>query len=264
MSPVTKLIPRISAATLLAAGLLLPAAASARPDLGAATAAFRAGNAAYDQNHFEEAAAAYQKAVNAGADDARLFYNQGNALFRLGRMGGAILAYERARKLAPADPDIDYNLRFARTRIVDKVETPADNALTRVLWNLHAGYSLRAGVWIAFALFAAGCLALALGFLLRARARLAAFSAGLLALCGLAVFSPSLGFRIHRQETVGRAVVLEPVAELYSGPGESHELLFKAHEGTTFDVVEKRGDWLSVKLPDGRGGFVLARKTGGV
>jgi len=92
----------------------------------------------------------------------------------------------------------------------------------------------------------------------------AAAAAGLLAFCALAAFAPSLWLRIRRQEAVGRAVVLEPAAELYSGPGENHEILFRAHEGTAFDVVERRGEWLSVKLPDGRGGFVLARKTGGV
>jgi hypothetical protein len=35
-----------------------------------------------------------------GAADALLHYNHGNALFRLGRLGPAILEYERARKLA--------------------------------------------------------------------------------------------------------------------------------------------------------------------
>ena len=70
--------------------------------------------------------------------------------------------------------------------------------------------------------------------------------------------------RIRQQETIGRAVVLEPVAELYSGPGEKHELLFRAHEGTVFDIVERRGEWLSVKLPDGKGGFIRAQKTGEV
>jgi tetratricopeptide (TPR) repeat protein len=248
-------------------GLLLlfcAGVAGAKPDLPAATAAFRAGNAAYEQGRYEEAAAAYAKAEAAGAADARLYYNQGNALFRLNRLGGAILAYERARKLAPADPDIEFNLRFARSRIVDKTPEPALNAFSQALWNLHAGYSLRSGVWAAFALFALGFAALAGGLFAGSAGRIAAFGISLLAFCALLAFSPSLWLRVRHQETAGRAVVLEPVAELYSGPGEKYELLFRAHEGTAFDIVERRGEWLSVKLPDGKGGFIRARKTGEV
>lgn len=249
---------------LVALGTLCAGIAWAKPGLSAATAAFRAGNAAYEQGRYEEAAAAYETARAAGAADARLYYNQGNALFRLNRLGGAILAYERARKLAPADPDIEFNLRFARSRIVDKPVEPASNAFTQAVWNLHAGYSLRAGIWAAFGLFALGFAALAWGLFAGAAGRVAAVALSVLAFCGLLAFSPSLWLRVRDQETARRAVVLEPVAELYSGPGEKYELLFRAHEGTVFDIVERRGEWLSVKLPDGKGGFIRARKTGEV
>jgi tetratricopeptide (TPR) repeat protein len=259
-----KSLMNLSAVILLTLVSLGAAKNSPTADLPGATAAFRAGNAAYEQGRYDEAAVEYRKAVDLGASDARLYYNQGNALFRLNRLGEAVLAYERARKLAPSDADIDFNLRFAQSRIVDKVTAPTTNALTRVLWDLHAGYSLRAGLWSAFALFALAFAAIAVGLFLTAWGRIAALGISALAFCGLLAFSPSLWLRIHRQETTGRAVVLEPVAELYSGPGEKHELLFRAHEGTVFEIVERRGEWLSVKLPDGKGGFILARKTGEV
>ena len=244
---------------LLFAGLV-----AGKQDLPAATNAFRTGNAAYEQGHYEEAATAYKAAIDAGASDARLYYNQGNTLFRLNKLGEAILAYERARKLAPADADIAFNLRFAQSRIVDKISEPPRNAFTQALWDLHAGYSLRAGVWAAFTLLALGFGVIVFGLFLNPLGRIATTVFALLAFCGLLAFSPSLWIRIQHQETRGRAVVLEPVAELYSGPGEKHELLFRAHEGTTFDIVERRGEWLSVKLPDGKGGFIRAAKTGEV
>ena len=162
--------------------------AFATPDLPAATADFRAGNAAYEQDLYDEAAAAYHKAIEAGASDARLYYNQGNALFRLNRLGESILAYERARKLAPADADIAFNLRFAQSRIVDKIAEPPANALTRALWSLHAGYSLRAGLWAAFALFTLGFAAIAVGLFLGPVGRIALTLVSLLAFCGLLAF----------------------------------------------------------------------------
>jgi N-acetylmuramoyl-L-alanine amidase len=64
---------------------------------------------------------------------------------------------------------------------------------------------------------------------------------------------------LFRHETTARAVVLAPSVDLRSGPGDGYELLFQAHEGTTFTLVDRHGEWFSVKLPDGRGGYV--RKT---
>jgi hypothetical protein len=44
-------------------------------------------------------------------------YNQGNAYARAGKPGMAVLNYERARLLAPDDPDIEANLRYVRTSL---------------------------------------------------------------------------------------------------------------------------------------------------
>ena len=56
--------------------------------------------------------------------DPRVEYNLGNAEFRLGHLGEAILHYERARRMDPTDPDIEANLRFAQSRRFDRVENP--------------------------------------------------------------------------------------------------------------------------------------------
>jgi hypothetical protein len=42
---------------------------------------------------------------------ASALYNKANALARTGNVGPAILSYERARLLAPSDPDIADNLK---------------------------------------------------------------------------------------------------------------------------------------------------------
>lgn len=249
---------------LLLAILAAFAGRAAARDLDAATAAFREGNAAYERGDFAAAAEAYRRAAGLGASDARLEYNLGNALFREGKLGEAILHYERARKLAPTDPDVLYNLDFARARTVDKALEPPADPVTRVLWRVHASYSPRAGTWAALLLWIAGFLALGLSFFLSGAPRLAARVVGAAAFVLLLAFSPSLVYKIHRHENAARVVVLESSAALRSGPGENYELLFEAHEGTTFLIVGRHGDWLSVKLPDGRGGYVRKRAVGEV
>ncbi len=53
---------------------------------------------------------------------AALFYNLGNAYYKQGDHGRAILNYRRAQQLAPRDPDIEANLALARAQAVDQFE----------------------------------------------------------------------------------------------------------------------------------------------
>src|SRR5882724_4891553 len=74
----------------------------------------KAANQLYDSGKFAEAAAAYEKIE---PKTAYVYYNLGNAWFRQGKLGLAILNYERARRLTPRDPDILANLKFAEQRL---------------------------------------------------------------------------------------------------------------------------------------------------
>jgi tetratricopeptide (TPR) repeat protein len=242
-------------------------AATAHADLDAATASFRAGNAAYEGGDFSAAAEDYARAETLGARDARLYFNHGNALFRAGRLGPAILYYEKARKLDPADEDILHNLNFARARGVDKVTEPPANALTQLAWRAHSSYAPGTGAWIALGLFAAGFCALTAALFARGAARVAAWAAAALAFAALLLLTPSLAYKLTRHARAVHAVALQPVVPVHSGPGDAYELLFRAHEGAVFSIVSRegpRGEWLAVKLPDGRGGFVKAAAVGEV
>src|SRR5206468_976205 len=75
---------------------------------------FRA-NALYGEERHPEAAAEYEKILAAGYESGNLYFNLGNAWFRAGDTGRAILEYERARRLLPRDPDTRANLGYARS-----------------------------------------------------------------------------------------------------------------------------------------------------
>ena len=73
-----------------------------------------AANRAYTYGSYDESAQLFQKIITARGYSAPLCFDLANAEARAGRMGAAILNYERARYLAPTDRDIDHNLQFAR------------------------------------------------------------------------------------------------------------------------------------------------------
>ena len=77
----------------------------------------------------------------------------------------------------------------------------------------------------------------------------AAFAAG--------ITCASTGLGADRVEAFARVVVSE--AELRSGPGISHRVIYRAERGETFLVETREGSgfWLQVLLPDGRIAYVL-------
>src|SRR6478735_9024230 len=82
--------------------------------LGADESAFATANKAYSENRFQDAADGYQNLLRSGHWNANLFYDLGNARYRLGDFGQAILNYERALAVEPRHPEADANLRLAR------------------------------------------------------------------------------------------------------------------------------------------------------
>lgn len=99
-------------------GALAPVLADGRGDFGRANALFEAGD-------FAQAATAYEKILVEHGSRASAYYNLGNSHLRMGNYGSAILAYERAKLLAPHDPDLRSNLALARKNAAAFEEEPA-------------------------------------------------------------------------------------------------------------------------------------------
>src|ERR1700704_2657314 len=86
----------------------------AAPVFAADEATFAKANQDYAEARFQEAAEGYESLVQSGRWNATVFYDLGNAYYRLGSFGKAILNYERALALDPRHPEAEANLRLAR------------------------------------------------------------------------------------------------------------------------------------------------------
>jgi hypothetical protein len=73
-----------------------------------------AANLAYTHGSYDESARLFQQIVDTRGYSASLCFDLANAEAKAGHTGTALLNYERARYLAPADADIDHNLQHAR------------------------------------------------------------------------------------------------------------------------------------------------------
>jgi tetratricopeptide (TPR) repeat protein len=212
--------------------------------------AYNEGNRLYAQKDYAGAVRAYEEALKSG-HDPRTHYNLGNALFRTGRIGEAIVHYRRAYYLAPRDHDVETNLAFARAYRVDKStggSSPLAVAAERALrWLSRREATVLAGV-----LFSLAGLALSAWVVWRGRPLAAV--AGVLALLGLYGF---LAQQLWAAEVASRpAVVVVAEVSAASGPGEEFKQVLLLHDGTEVKIREVRGEWLLVQLPGGSGGWL--------
>ena len=229
-------------------------------DAGAQSASvglFNEANDRYRGGDFEGARRAYLQVVDSGVQDARLFYNLGNANFKSGRLGEAILWYERANHLSPRDEDIVANLRFAHQVKKDR-DAPADgNAVSLFLTDAFF-YPTLSELSFLLALGWIGLFGL-LGWRVWFH-RTQALWLGALSVCALLTVGGGvwLSFRVYHQASEVSAIALAEVVTARSGPDVNQTEVFIMHEGTKVRIVRREGDWILVRLQNGLGGWVGA------
>src|SRR5262245_15874464 len=90
-------------------------------DLWPQDSRFDEGNRLYQAGNYSESLKRYEEIVADGYEAPALYYNIGNAQFKLGHLGQAIVSYERALRLAPRDADVRANLDLARSMTADEI-----------------------------------------------------------------------------------------------------------------------------------------------
>lgn len=253
-----------ASAVALAATTPLLAWPAVVPTAGALVAAqqelVEEGNRRYEQGDFAGAASAYEAVLAAGYESATLRYNLGNARFKAGELGRAILEWERARALAPRDADVLANLELARSLTVDAIEPlPRFWLFEAVSWwvNLVPRTPLVVLVSLVWLLTGAGLVARILARPERARrwgTRVTVVGATLVVVFGTNLAVRELG--IGRPE---RGVVLADRVAVSSAPSDDDDLvLFEIHEGTRVRIDRRAGEWAEIVLDDGKVGWVPA------
>ena len=219
---------------------------------------FERGEELYREGQYLEAVEQYEALRSQGVVDGALCYNLGNAYFKSGQLGLAILNYERALKQMPGDQDTRANLEFANELIVDVVQRPPMPSY--VAWVVDLYHSLDPSflavlLSLSFMVGGAAVSILLLGawpqFRTPAIYALATVAAvGLLSATVLIAKVQSSG---EREE----AIVIAQVLDVRSGPGDTNPQLAEIHEGLKLTVLAEREGWLQVRLPNGLSGWVL-------
>lgn len=252
----------VVAAAVLATAAFAPSALAPTPvtpaPLNAQDALFNEGNRLYQEGDFGGAAASYEAVLAGGFESAEVYYNLGNAHFRLGSVGLAVLNYERAARLNPRGEDIQANLDLVGQMLQDRIEPlPRFWVLSVIDWWMTLIPRGRLGPLVALCYLALG-VATVLLVLGRPRGWRAALRRAVYASLAATVL---LGGTLLARETgLGQpegAVVMASEARVLSAPSEEGGLtVFTVHEGTRVRIDRRAEDWAEIVLADGKVGWL--------
>lgn len=193
--------------------------------------------------HAQSSAAAAREPAGFSATS---LYNLGNAYARSGQTALAVLEYERARVLAPRDPDLEANL--AHVRETAGIAPRSDGWLER--YGRFANPNLM--YWIGIAGLALGGICL---MRLRRRAARGTLLAG--TACGIAMLGSSLLNAAATFPVLSDAVALRPAIAGVS-PVSGADTLFAIPAADTVRVLDHHAGYELVRDSKGREGWVGA------
>jgi tetratricopeptide (TPR) repeat protein len=208
-------------------------------------------NEAYKEGRFNDAVSGYNRLLQGGLKNGHLYFNLGNAYFRLNQLGQAILNFERARLLMPRDADLRFNLGHARDQATDAI--PESEGFLNLVFFWLDSLNLAELFWA----FAVANLILWATLLIRLFNRSEwTFYTALITLVFWIVLGTSSGMKWYQTTKDDRAVILPKEVPVLAGPETGDTLLFKLHEGTIVRHERSEDGWSLIRLADKKRGWV--------
>jgi len=221
------------------------------------------GNKLYQEGKYEDAIDSYQQIISQGFESSSLYYNLGNAHFRTGKLGSAILFYEKGLKLAPGDEDISYNLRIANARTIDQI-TQLPKIFIIEWWEILIT-SLSLSLWavITLVIYLVFLTSIGLYFLSRRISiQKISFLVSSIFLALLIISSVILFSRYNYEATTNYGILLETSYSVKTSPDVKGTDAFVIHEGIKFVIEDKVNDWYKIRLVDGKVGWIPKNSIG--
>lgn len=210
----------------------------------------------YNQGNYQASIEVYTQLLKSNPSPD-LYYNLGNAYYRMNNYPFAILMYERALRLAPADNDILFNLQLSKSKTIDKIHSSHQVLVKR--WYLGLVHLFSVDIWAVIGIVALVIASLLLLLYLFAEQLLLRKFGFYGALCGLTIFilSHLLAFQQVRMSKSDVAGIIMQTTQIYKSASQTSEKLSVMHEGTKAIIIDNSiKGWLEVRFEDGNTGWM--------
>lgn len=225
---------------------------------------YQKGITAYNQGDYYKSIEFFQKELK--TQDAKslespiLYYNLGNAYFKVNNFGKARLYYEKALVLDPNMENAKLNISFIENKIHKSVTLDDDFLLFQ--WMKQLSNEFSANTWCTLGIITFIILLINVAVFFFSGSILVkkiVFYIGLFFLI-VCVFSNIFAYqRVREIEVRNSAIVLSPVI-LYTSPDTSSKQVMELDEARKVKITKNDKNWIEVKLSDGTTGWIQSNK----
>ena len=220
---------------------------------------FEEGNTLYSEGKYNEAIEKYEAILNQGLHSAEVYFNLGNAHYKLNRIAPSIYYYEKALQLSPNDKEIKNNLSFAQNMTIDAIETVPEIGISRFLRKAIKIFSF--DIWaylsVSFVILFV-FLFITYYFTSSTNKKRFTFITSIISVF-LTVLCLSFAFQKQKMDNKDKpAIVFAQESLVRTDPNLSGEEAFRLHEGTKVRVLDTINNWTEIILPDGKTGWIVS------
>ena len=220
---------------------------------------FEQGKTLFKAEKYVEAINSWMKILDNKQHSAALYYNLGNAHYKLNNIGPSIYYYEKALQLAPNDSDIKNNLAFAQNATVDDIE-PLPKTIFFKWYESLSGVFTFDGWAISVVIFSMSFVLLFLLYYFSYSEGLKRFFfvSSLFAVLFL-LATLSMAFSTYNDSEKNQpAIIFAERIEVKSAPSLGSDAAFQLHEGTKVQIIARDGDWMRIEIANGKDGWIPA------
>lgn len=217
-------------------------------------------NTAYVNANYPRAIELYRSIEERGLASAKLYYNMGNAYFKIDDMGHAILYYNKALRLAPGDADIRYNLDVANSYTKDRIQVVPELFLTR--WVRGVRQMISGNAWAVLSLLLFAVMLMAVMAYLLVNSLLFRKIGFIAAIVSFLLFIITTAFAVTERRhatSPDEAIVMRASVSVKAAPEKNSTDMFVLHEGTKVRVGNSVEGWIEVTIADGNKGWLEER-----
>jgi tetratricopeptide (TPR) repeat protein len=218
---------------------------------------FEEANALYNASKYAEAIDKYESILDGNKHSTELYFNLGNANYKLNNIAPSIYYYEKALQLSPKDEDIQSNLAFAQNMTIDAIDKVPAVGFSKIIKNMVNIFNTDTWAKIAIAgVFVFVLLFLMYHFSYTSSKKRIAFVISVFSFV-IASFSVAMAFQkagLNKKDNP--AIVFAQESRVKIDPNQTSEEVFRLHEGTKVQVLDTYEDWNKIQLSDNSTGWI--------
>lgn len=218
---------------------------------------FSKANDAYADENYQEALRLYKSLEKKNLASSELFFNMGNAAYKLENTAESIYYFEKALKLAPNDEALKDNLAYAERMRIDQFEINPNSEFDQGYKSVLKLFSV--DQWAVLVLILLGISLLSFGFYVfksRTGQKRLFFT---LFLIFFATSIISYVFAVKQQNVLKEStylIIFQEEISLLDAPNPNATILLQLHEGTKVKLLDEFRTFKQIELPNGTKGWL--------